>query len=234
MINLLFIYCMSTVKLSLTARNNTLGEAKMNKNLRRVLSISSSGRHDGSVTRELSADLLAALEDRHGSIELTHRDVGAGLPFVDAAWIEANFTPDENRTEQQIDALALSATLVEELKRAETLVIGVPVYNFSISAALKAWIDMICRARLTFRYTENGPVGLLTGKTAYVVVATGGVPVGSPMDFATPYLRHALAFLGITDVKIIAADRVNSNRDESMDRARAEIAELVHLSPQAA
>jgi FMN-dependent NADH-azoreductase len=206
----------------------------MNDNATRVLSINSSGRHDGSVTRELSADLIAALEDRYGSIELTDRDVGAGLPFVDAAWIEANFTPDENRTQQQIDTLAFSAELVEELMNADTLVIGVPVYNFSISAALKAWIDMVCRARLSFRYTENGPVGLLTGKTAYVVVATGGVPVGSPADFATPYLTHALAFLGITDVKVIAADRVNSNRDDSMDRARAEIAELVHLSPQAA
>jgi FMN-dependent NADH-azoreductase len=206
----------------------------MNGKATRVLSINSSGRHDGSVTRELSADLIAALEDRHGSIELSQRDVGAGLPFVDAAWIEANFTPDENRTQQQIDTLAFSAELVEELISADTLVIGVPVYNFSISAALKAWIDMVCRARLSFRYTESGPVGLLTGKTAYVVVATGGVPVGSPADFATPYLRHALAFLGITDVKVIAADRVNSNRDESMDRARTEIAELIHLSPQAA
>jgi FMN-dependent NADH-azoreductase len=206
----------------------------MNDTATRVLLINSSGRHDGSVTRELSADLIAALEDRHGSIDLSHRDVGAGLPFVDTAWIEANFTPDENRSQQQIDTLAFSTELVEELMRADTLVIGVPVYNFSISAALKSWIDMVCRARLSFRYTENGPVGLLTGKTAYVVVATGGVPVGSPMDFATGYLRHVLAFLGITDVKIIAADRVNSNLDESMDRARAQIADLIHLSPRAA
>jgi FMN-dependent NADH-azoreductase len=206
----------------------------MNEQPTRVLSISSSGRHDGSVTHALSADLIAALEDRHGSIDLTRRDVGAGLPFVDAAWIEANFTPDENRTQRHLETLALSDELVEELKSADILVIGAPVYNFSIPAALKAWIDMVCRARQTFRYTESGPVGLLTGKTAYVVVATGGVPVGSPVDFATPYLRHALAFIGISDVKIIAADRVNSNRDESMDRARAEIAELVHLSPQAA
>jgi FMN-dependent NADH-azoreductase len=120
------------------------------------------------------------------------------------------------------------------LKTADAVVIGVPVYNFSISAALKAWIDMVSRARLTFRYTENGPVGLLAGKKAYVVVATGGVPVGSPMDFATPYLRHALSFLGITDVEVIAADRVNSNAGESMDRARAQIAELIHLPAHAA
>ena len=206
----------------------------MNEKNLKVLSINSSGRQEGSVTRELGVNLIAALEDRYGSVELTRRDVGPGLPFVDAAWIEANFTPDDNRTQSHLDTLALSNELVAELKAADVLVIGVPVYNFSISAALKAWIDMIARARLTFRYTENGPVGLLEGKTAYVVVATGGVPVGSPLDFATPYLRHALAFLGINDVNVIAADRVNSNRDESMDRARAEIAELIHLSSQAA
>ena len=206
----------------------------MNETPLKVLAIDSSGRQDGSITRELSTDVIAALEDRFGSIQLVRRDVGAGLPFVDAAWIEANFTPDENRTQQQIDTLSLSDELVGELKRADAIVIGVPVYNFSISAALKAWIDMVARARSTFRYTDDGPVGLLTGKKAYVVVATGGVAVGSLMDFATPYLRHALAFLGITDVEVIAADRVNSNKDESMDRARAEIAELVHLSAHAA
>jgi len=206
----------------------------MNEKTLQVLCINSSGRQEGSVSRELSADLIAALEDRHQSINLTQRDVGSGLPFVDAAWIEANFTPDENRTERHIETLALSDELVEELKAADVIVLGVAVYNFSISAALKAWIDMICRARLTFRYTENGPVGLLQGKTVYAVVATGGVAVGSPMDFATPYLRHAFGFLGITDVQVIAADRLNSNMDESMDRARAEIAELIHLSPKAA
>jgi FMN-dependent NADH-azoreductase len=206
----------------------------MNETPLKILAISSSGRKDGSITRELSADLISALEDHHGSIQLVDRDLGNGLPFVDSSWIEANFTPDEHRTEQHLDTLSLSDELVDELKSADAIVIGVPVYNFSISAALKAWIDMVARARLTFRYTENGPVGLLSGKKAYVVVATGGVPVGSPMDFATPYLRHALAFLGITDVEVISADGLNSNAEESMDRARTQIANLVHLPAEAA
>ncbi len=128
----------------------------------------------------------------------------------------------------------MSDSLVAELKDADVLVIGVPIYNFNVPASLKAWIDMIARARLTFRYTENGPEGLLQGKKAYLVVATGGVPVGSPVDFATPYLKHALGFIGITDVEIIAADRLNSQADEAMDSARARIAELIHLAPQAA
>lgn len=206
----------------------------MNEKTLQVLELSSSGRQHGSITRQLSADLIAALEDRFGTVQTSHRDVSKNMPFVDEAWIEANFTPDEDRTKKHFDTLSFSDELVEELKRADALVIGVPVYNFSISASLKAWIDMIARARSTFQYTENGPVGLLTGKKAYLVVATGGVPVGSPMDFATPYLRHALSFVGITDVEVIAADGVNSDKGEAMDRARAKIAKLIHLSAEAA
>jgi len=198
-----------------------------------ILELSSSGRQDGSITRQLSNELIATLEDRHGSVDITRRNLGAGVPFLDEAWIEANFTPDEDRTQKHRETLAYSDELVDELKKTDTLVIGVPVYNFSIAATLKAWIDMIARARLTFRYTDNGPVGLLQGKKAYLVVATGGVPVGSAMDFATPYLRQALSFVGITDVEIIAADGVNNNAEESMDRARAHIAEAVHLSAAA-
>jgi len=200
----------------------------------RILEVSASGRRNGSITRELSADFIAALEDRFGSVQLTRRDLLHGVPFVDEAWIEANFTPDESRTQMHKDTLAYSDELVNELKDADVLLIGAPIYNFSIPAALKAWIDMIARARSTFRYTENGPVGLLKGKKAYLVVATGGVPVGSAMDFATPYLRHALAFVGITEVEIVTADRINRDKHESMDRARAQIADLVHLSADAA
>ncbi|MBT8102277.1 MAG: NAD(P)H-dependent oxidoreductase [Gammaproteobacteria bacterium] len=199
-----------------------------------VLEVNASGRIDNSASRALTRDLIAALDDRYGNVQTVRRDLAHGVPFVDAEWIEANFTPDDARTETHRKALALSDSLVAELRNADVLIIGTPVYNFSIPAALKAWIDMIARARMTFRYTENGPKGLLEGKKAYLIVATGGVPVGSDMDFATPYLKHALAFVGITDVEIIAADRLNSQAEESMDAARAQIAELVHLAPQAA
>ena len=225
---------MSTVKLSLTATGTAHGDKSMNDKALQILEISSSGRHDGSITRALSGDLIAALLDRSRTSHVTRRDLSAGVPFVNDAWIEANFTPDEIRTQKHRDTLAYSDELVTELRAADVLVIGVPVYNFSIPATLKAWIDMVARARLTFRYTENGPEGLLAGKKVYLIVATGGVAVGSAMDFATPYLRHALSFLGISDVEIIAADRVNADQDESMDRARQEIADLIHLTPRAA
>lgn len=198
----------------------------------KVLEVAASGRNDGSVSRMLSSDLIGALEERQGSIELTRRDLGKGLPFVDEAWINANFTAAEDRSAEQRSVLAGSDALVAELKAADVLVIGTPIYNFGIPAALKAWIDMVARARLTFRYTENGPEGLLAGKKAYVVVASGGVPVDSAVDFATPYLRHALGFIGITDVDVIAADQLNSKAEESIDAARVRIAELVHTAPR--
>jgi FMN-dependent NADH-azoreductase len=126
----------------------------------------------------------------------------------------------------------LTADLV--LVAADVLVIGAPIYNFSVPATFKAWVDMIARARLTFEYTENGPRGLLENKKAYVVVPSGGVPVGSPVDFATPYIRHALSFIGIIDVEFIGAQGADRGNDEALDDARARIAELVHLTPQAA
>jgi len=200
----------------------------------RILEISASARSGTSASRELSRNLIEAIDDRYGNVRTVRRALSDGIPFVDEAWIEANFTPRESRTNAHREALTFSDSLVAELTEADVLVIGVPLYNFNIPASLKAWIDMVARARLTFRYTENGPEGLLQGKKAYLVVATGGVPVGSPVDFATPYLRHALNFLGITDIEIIAADKLNSEADEAMDAARTRIAELIHLAPHAA
>lgn len=206
----------------------------MSKTDLKILEVTASARSMTSASRRLSQDLINALEDRFGDVHTVRRDLSAGMPFVDEGWIEANFTPEESRTAKHREALALSDSLVAELREADVLVIGVPMYNFNIPASLKAWVDMIARARLTFRYTDNGPKGLLEGKKAYLVVATGGVPVGSPVDFATPYLKHVLGFLGINDVEIIAADRLNSQADEAMDAARARIAETIHLGPRAA
>jgi len=200
----------------------------------KVLEVSASASHSASFSRQLTRDLIAALDDRHGNVETRHRDLAEGIPLISESWIDANFTPDEVRTEDHRRSLADSDTLIEELMSADVLVIGAPMYNFSVPAVLKAWIDMIARARVTFRYTENGPEGLLKDKKAYLVVTTGGVPGGAPLDFATPYLRHALAFVGITDVEVIAADGLNSQAEESMDAARARIAELIHLAPHAA
>ena len=196
----------------------------------KILEVSASGRRANSVSRMLSRDVVAALETRHGSIDVSRRDLADGIGLVDEAWIDANFTPDDDRTPRQRERLAESDALVAELQQADVIVIGAPIYNFGVPASLKAWVDMIARARLTFRYTDNGPQGLLEGKKAYVVVASGGVPVDSPVDFATPYLRQALRFVGISDVEIIAADQLNANATDAIDSARARIAELIHTS----
>jgi FMN-dependent NADH-azoreductase len=194
----------------------------------RVLEVSASGRTSDSVSRMLTQDIVDAIENREGKIEVTRRDLSRGISLIDAAWIDANFTPEEARTPKQRTALAESDRLVSELQQADVLVIGAPMYNFGIPAALKAWVDMIARARKTFRYTDSGPEGLLKGKKAYLVITSGGVPSDSPIDFATPYLRQALRFVGIEDVEIIAADQLNDRADDSIDTARTRIAELIH------
>ena len=198
----------------------------------KVLEISASGRRSDSVSRMLTAELIEALEIREGEIDVLRRDLSDGVSLVDESWIGANFTAEEERTAEQRGVLQDSDALVAELQAADVIVIGAPIYNFGIPAALKAWVDMIARARLTFRYTANGPEGLLTGKKAYIVNASGGVPDDSAVDLATPYLRQALKFVGITDVDVIAAEQLNSRAEESIDAARVRIAELIHTTQQ--
>ena len=116
--------------------------------------------------------------------------------------------------------------MIEELKSADTIVIGVPIYNFGIPARLKAWIDLVARAGVTFRYTEAGPQGLLENKRAIIATASGGVPVGSPADFATTYLKQVLAFIGITDVTIIAADQLAVDPEGSVKKAQDAVEQI--------
>lgn len=189
---------------------------------RNILHINASARREESISRSLSQ----AVVDKISTVDtnVVTRDLGASpLPIVTEAWVGANFTPDEDRSTEQREALALSDSLIAELEAADTLVLGVPVYNFGVPAAFKAWIDLVARARKTFKYTENGPVGLLHGKKAYVIVASGGTPSGSAIDFATPYVRHVLGFLGIHDVSFVAADQLMSAGEEKIASAQQTI-----------
>ena len=185
----------------------------------KLLKINASMRYDGSATRQLVDEIAS----RFPEAEMLERDLAHGIPLIDEAWIGANFTDLAERTEEQRAALARSDTLVAELKAADVLVIGLPVYNFGVPAAFKAWIDQVARARVTFRYTENGPVGLLEGKRAIIAVASGGTELGSRIDFVTPYIRHVLGFLGIRDVEVIGAGQQMMN-DGALEAARARIA----------
>ncbi len=188
--------------------------------MKTVLRLDASMRRDGSTTRALLDRVVARIGGR-----VIARDLADGMPQIDETWIAANFTPEEGRTEAQRAALALSDRLIGELRAADVVAIGLPVYNFGVPAALKAWIDQVARARVTFRYTETGPVGLLDGKRAIVVAASGGTEIGGPEDFATPYLRHALGFVGIEDVEVIAAGRQMADPDAAAI-AEARIAAL--------
>lgn len=188
-----------------------------------ILHIDSSSLSTDSQTRKLTRYLVEQITAHHPGTRVTARDVARGLPLIDETWVDANFTPDEDRSPAQRDALALSDHLVQELFDHDVIVIGAPVYNFSIPASLKAWLDLVARARKTFQYTAQGPEGLLVGKKAYLVVASGGTAVGSDMDFATPYLTHILGFMGITDVTVIAADVLMADAAEKITTARANI-----------
>lgn len=195
-----------------------------------ILRIDSSARTEESITRSM-VDRTIDQFATNGAVTITERDVSKGLPFVDATWVDANFTPADARTEAQKLRLSGSDALVGELQAADIVVIGLPIYNFGIPATLKAWIDQVARVGLTFRYTENGPVGLLEGKRAIVLVASGGTQAGSEIDYATPYLRHALGFIGITDVTFIAADQLSVGTDEKLNIAHARIQELAAYEP---
>ena len=191
-----------------------------------ILRIDSSARHSGSTSRQLTEQLVTRLVEQGYGASVTHRDLANTPPaLLTENWVGANFTDEADRSVDQKATLAASDEMIAELEAADTIVIGVPIYNFSIPAALKAWIDLIARARKTFRYTEAGPEGLLRGKKAYLVVTSGGVPVGSDYDFATGYLRHVLSFVGITDVSIIAADQQMMN-GEAISKATTAIDSL--------
>lgn len=187
-----------------------------------ILRLDTSARLEGSVTRDLLDTIQSRLD---GTV--TRRDLGGeAVPQISGTWVASNGTPADERTAEQREALALSDTLIDEIRAADTLLIGLPVYNFTVPGSLKAWIDLVCRAGVTFRYTKTGPVGLLEGKRAIVAVASGGVPMGSEADHATGYLRHILGFIGIMDVQFVAADRQTQKGEAAVADAKAQIADL--------
>ncbi|MAR93304.1 MAG: NAD(P)H-dependent oxidoreductase [Pseudomonadota bacterium] len=197
----------------------------------KVLHISSSLFGADGKSSQLASHFLDQLQARHPDARVISRDLARDpIPHLDAATFQANITPPEDRDEQQ-QALARRAdTLVQELLECDLLVLSVPMYNFGIPSTLKAWIDNVARAGTTFKYTENGPVGLVQGKKAYVLGARGGAYQGTPNDTQTPYLQTFLGFLGITDVTFVLAEKLNMQPDqvpEILDQAKAEIDQLL-------
>ncbi|WP_170561245.1 FMN-dependent NADH-azoreductase [Ruegeria atlantica] len=187
-----------------------------------ILHIDASARRTGSATRDLSSQIIRHL----GADRIIRRDLASPLPLLTEDWINANFTPADQRDELQRDLLALSDELVNELQNADTIVIGLPIYNFSVPAAFKAWIDLVARVGLTFAYTESGPKGLLDGKRAVLAIASGGTEVGSEIDFATNYAKHVLGFIGIHEVEVIAADKMALDAETTLANAQKAVTQL--------
>jgi len=172
-----------------------------------VLQILSSARGAASHSTRVANRIVARLCDIDPNANVVVRDLNRmPHPGLDEAALTALFTPAHERTAEQAARVALDDALIAELKAADVVVLGVPMYNFAVPATLKNWIDAIARAGATFRYTENGPEGLLKGKTIYVALARGGKYRNTPVDTQVPYLTTMFGFLGITDVKFIYAE----------------------------
>lgn len=181
----------------------------------KVLYINSSVRSNGSLSRQLSGELVAKLAAQGNTV--VERDLAAQpVPHLSEQMMGAFFTPADQRSAEAAATIALSDTLVDELLAADVLVLAAPMYNFSVPSTLKAWIDHVARAGRTFQYTATGPVGLATGKKAYIFTASGGVYSEGPAaayDHLSTYLRAALGFLGITDITFVQAEGVALGED---------------------
>lgn len=188
-----------------------------------ILRIDASARHEGSASRELADRLIARLSTGGTDTTVTIRDLTNGIPLLSEQTLAAMWTPEADRTDAQNTELEHADSAIAELIAADTIVIGLPIYNFGPPASLKAWADLVARAGTTFRYTENGPEGLLPNTPTYVIVASGGVPVGSPMDFSSTWITTFLGFLGLSDVTIIAADQLNVDPEGAIAAARERV-----------
>ncbi len=175
-----------------------------------ILQINSSARADGSHSSRLAGSIVQRLLDaqpKSAHTTLKVRDLGrAPHPELNETALQALFTPAEARSSEQAARVALDDALISEIQAADVVVLGVPMYNFGVPAALKNWIDAISRAKVTFQYTAKGPEGLLKGKKVYVALTRGGQYRNTPADTQVPYLQTVFAFLGMTDVQFVYAE----------------------------
>ena len=196
-----------------------------------ILQLNNSVFGDNGQSSRLADAFVAKLRSNNEDVRVIRRDLAATpLEHLTAERFTAALADPEERTPDQAREAAIADTVIEELEAADTLVIAAPVYNFNVASTLKAWFDHVARAGRTFRYTANGPEGLLHGKTAYVFLTSGGKYEGTDLDFQAPYLRHMLGFLGITDVHLVRAEGLAMGDEaarDSLDVARQRLTQLV-------
>ena len=197
----------------------------------KVLVLKSSILADYSQSGKLADYLVSEWEAAHPADEITVRDLAANpVPVLDGELVGAMRPSDAELTPRQKEALALSDELIAELQAHDTIVIAAPMYNFNISTQLKNYFDLVARAGVTFRYTENGPEGLVKGKKVIVLTSRGGMHKDTPTDLMTPYLKVFLGFLGMTDVQFVFAEGVAFGPEvaqKAANDAKAEIAKII-------
>ena len=172
-----------------------------------ILQINSSARSTGSESTRVADAIVARLQAANPGASLVRRDLASNPhPAIDEATLGALFTPADQRTPEQAARVALDDALIAEAQAADAIVIGAPMYNFGITVQLKSWFDALARAGVTFRYTAEGPEGLLKNKKVYVALARGGIHKNGASDSQVPYLKTMLGFLGLTDVAFVYSE----------------------------
>jgi FMN-dependent NADH-azoreductase len=196
-----------------------------------LLQINASINNDNGQSSQLANHFVAAFRKRYPEATIVTRDVAAAepVPHLNAERFGAFIAQPDERSTAQHAVVAYSDALINELKQADVIVLGLPMYNFGVPSQLKAYFDHIARAGVTFKYTDKGPVGLLTGKKVYVFAARGGIYAGTPMDTQTSYVRDFLRFIGMHDVEFIYAEGLAmspQSKEAGLAKAVAEIARL--------
>lgn len=182
---------------------------------------------DNGQSSALAERFVGRWREQNPEGRVIERDLGAEpIPHLSAERFVAFTTPAEQRTPEQQTHVAYSDALIEELSAADVIVMGLPMYNFGIPSALKAYFDHVARAGVTFRYTAEGPVGLLQNKRVLIFAARGGAYLGTPRDTQTAYVRNFLGFLGMDQVEFVYAEGLavsEAQREQSLTEARAAV-----------
>lgn len=183
--------------------------------MKNILIVQSSLNEAQSQSNQLANQLVSALQQQ-GDYTTVIRDlVSSPLPHLNKPEMAAWMTPSEDRTSEEVELNALSNELITELQHSDTIIVPMPLYNFSVPSTFKAWIDRVARAGITFQYTENGPQGLLTNKKVYVIATRGGIYKGTEKDSQTQYLNDVFSFLGMNNIEFIYAEGLNMQGGEN-------------------
>ncbi|MEM9115931.1 MAG: NAD(P)H-dependent oxidoreductase [Myxococcota bacterium] len=184
----------------------------------RLLRVDASPRRKGSQSRRWADRVESELRQSVGPLEVMNRDLADGVPLLSEDALAGIFKAGEDQSEAERRALAPSVELVQELQTADAVLLALPIHNFHVPAAFKAWIDLVVRSRLTFRFGPDGPEGLVANKPVFIVVTSGGTQLHGPLDFITSWLTHVLSFIGLRDLRWVEADAM-SKKGEGAERA---------------